>query len=122
MALLGFVTGVKKRLEENPKLMQDIEAINALTALGVKAIEQGDLETLGAIMNLNHTHLQNIGVSCKELDDLVSAARELLEQNLLALAAVVVLLHCQKTLHKLREILNWRVGSYICKFGLKGKN
>ena len=28
------------------------------------------------VMNLNHNHLQNLGVSCKELDELVEVARE----------------------------------------------
>ena len=117
-----MVTGVKKRLEENPKLMQDIEAINALTALGVKAIEQGDIETLGAIMNLNHTHLQNIGVSCKELDDLVSAARETaLGAKLTGAGGGGCIIALSKNPTQTARDIELAGGrSYICKFGVEG--
>jgi mevalonate kinase len=40
------------------------------------AIEQGDLGTLGRLMDENHTQLQKMGVSCPELDCLVLAARD----------------------------------------------
>jgi mevalonate kinase len=40
------------------------------------AIEQGQGETLGQLMNENHMLLQELGVSCPELDCLVAAARE----------------------------------------------
>ncbi len=117
-----LVKGVKKRLEENPKLIQDIEAINALTALGVNAIEQGDVETLGAVMNLNHTHLQNIGVSCKELDDLVSAARETALGAKLTGAGgggcMIALSKNPKQTARDIELAGGR--SYICKFGVEG--
>ena len=117
-----LVKGVKKRLEENPKLIQDIEAINALTALGVNAIEKGDVETLGAVMNLNHTHLQNIGVSCKELDDLVSAARETALGAKLTGAGgggcMIALSKNPKQTARDIELAGGR--SYICKFGVEG--
>ena len=117
-----MVAGVKKRLEENPKLIQDIEAINALTALGVKAIEQGDVETLGAIMNLNHTHLQNIGVSCKELDDLVSAARETaLGAKLTGAGGGGCIIALSKNPTQTARDIELAGGrSYICKFGVEG--
>ena len=117
-----IVKGVKQRLELNPQLKQDIDAISALTNLGVKAIENGDLETLGAIMNLNHSHLQNIGVSCKELDELVMAARKT------ALGAKLtgaggggcIIALSKKPTETAREIELAGGRSYICKFGLEG--
>jgi mevalonate kinase len=40
------------------------------------AIEQGEGETLGQLMDKNHALLQELGVSCPELDRLVAAAQE----------------------------------------------
>jgi mevalonate kinase len=40
------------------------------------AMEQGNLETLGRLMDENHALLQQIGVSSPELDRLVAAARQ----------------------------------------------
>ena len=40
------------------------------------AIEQGQIEMLGRLMNENHAVLQALGVSCPELDCLVTAAQE----------------------------------------------
>jgi mevalonate kinase len=40
-----------------------------------KVVEDGDLIKLGKLMDQNHTILQKMTVSCKELDDLVDAAR-----------------------------------------------
>jgi len=40
------------------------------------AIERGQLNELGALMDENHQLLQAIGVSCQELDTLVQAARQ----------------------------------------------
>mmetsp|Transcript_43284 Transcript_43284/g.64164 ORF Transcript_43284/g.64164 Transcript_43284/m.64164 type:complete len:336 (-) Transcript_43284:323-1330(-) len=42
---------------------------------GETALDTGDLDTLADLMNQNHTLLQQLTVSCKELDDLVDAAR-----------------------------------------------
>ena len=117
-----MVLGVKKRLEENPELKQDLDAINALTKLGVSAIENGDLEALGAVMNLNHSHLQNIGVSCKELDDLVSAARgSSFGAKLTGAGGGGCMIALSKNpTETAREIELAGGRSYICKFGVKG--
>lgn len=40
------------------------------------AIDTNDLEKLGSLINDNHVLCQELTVSCKELDDLVLAARE----------------------------------------------
>jgi len=40
------------------------------------ALDGGDLDQLGALLDENHTLCQELTVSCKELDDLVLAARK----------------------------------------------
>ncbi|KAL7465068.1 hypothetical protein ACHAXS_005402 [Conticribra weissflogii] len=53
--------------------------INQYTVLveeGQNAIETGDLTELGKLMDKNHELLQELTVSCKELDNLVVAARD----------------------------------------------
>ncbi|MAT48476.1 MAG: mevalonate kinase [Euryarchaeota archaeon] len=117
-----MVQGVKKRLEDNSNLMNEIEAINALTKRGVIAIENGNLEALGAVMNLNHSHLQNLGVSCKELDELVSAARETsLGAKLTGSGGggcmIALSMNPKETARDI-ELAGGR--SYICKFGVEG--
>mmetsp|Transcript_37094 Transcript_37094/g.54527 ORF Transcript_37094/g.54527 Transcript_37094/m.54527 type:complete len:325 (+) Transcript_37094:60-1034(+) len=42
---------------------------------GEEAIRVGDMKALGELMDENHVLLQELTVSCKELDDLVQAAR-----------------------------------------------
>jgi len=41
-----------------------------------KAIEAGDMNQLGALLDQNHALCQELTVSCRELDDLVMAARK----------------------------------------------
>lgn len=117
-----MVRGVKERLERNPELKQDINAINALTKLGVNAIEEGDLEALGAVMNLNHIHLQNIGVSCTELDNLVSVARETaLGAKLTGSGGGGCMIALSKNPTETARDIELAGGrSYICKFGVEG--
>ncbi len=50
-------------------------AIASLVRLSREALERGDLEQLGHAMNANHVLLQQLGVSCPELDALCNAAR-----------------------------------------------
>lgn len=47
----------------------------SLVEEGQRAIEAGDLITVGKLMDQNHALLQELTVSCKELDDLVAAAK-----------------------------------------------
>ncbi len=117
-----MVKGVKQRLEDRPELKQDMDAISALTNLGVRAIENGDLEGLGAVMNLNHTHLQNIGVSCKELDRLVMAARETaLGAKLTGAGGGGCMIALSKNPTETARDIELAGGrSYICKFGVNG--
>jgi mevalonate kinase len=51
-------------------------AIASLAHLARGALERSDLEALGHVMNANHVLLQQLGVSCAELDALCDAARE----------------------------------------------
>lgn len=52
-----------------------LEQYEVLVEEGQNAVEAGDLSTLGKLMDQNHSLLQELTVSCKELDDLVLAAR-----------------------------------------------
>ncbi len=48
-----------------------LKAIGELTLAGRRAILEGDLETVGELMNMNHELLSALGVSCRELDEIV---------------------------------------------------
>lgn len=73
-----MVAGVAERKKKNPKkydpLFNEAErlALEARKALE----EQFDLRKVGKLMNENHRLLQEVEVSCKELDYLVISARE----------------------------------------------
>ncbi len=49
--------------------------VGAIAVSARKAIEEGSIQALGSLMNENHHLLQQMGVSCPELDQLVAAAR-----------------------------------------------
>jgi mevalonate kinase len=51
------------------------EQIGSISQKARQAIETGHVDTLGEIMNENHKLLQELDVSCPELDALVNAAR-----------------------------------------------
>ncbi len=72
-----MVAGVAERKKENPEkygpLFNEAERL-ALEAR--KALEDFDLREVGRLMSKNHDLLQEIEVSCKELDYLVNLARE----------------------------------------------
>ncbi|NIV40689.1 MAG: mevalonate kinase [Anaerolineae bacterium] len=51
------------------------DQIGEIVVAARASIEQGELEVLGGLMDQNHALLQRLGVSCPELDRLVSAAR-----------------------------------------------
>jgi mevalonate kinase len=52
------------------------DRVGDITAAARSAIEQGQTGALGQLMNQNHVLLQEMDVSCQELDCLVVAARE----------------------------------------------
>lgn len=70
------VQGVKERSEkESEKYDRIFKEAEKLAFESRKAIDNLDLKTIGNNMNRNHALLQNIGVSCRELDFLVELAR-----------------------------------------------
>ena len=72
-----MVAGVAERKKENPKeynLLFNRAEMLALAAR--KALEDFDLREVGRLMNENHSLLQEIGVSCEELDYLTNLTRE----------------------------------------------
>ncbi|MEK6958683.1 MAG: mevalonate kinase [archaeon] len=76
-ALTKEVVGdVKKIKEADPKKMEKIFAeYEKVEYEAVKAIKDYDLKKLGKLMDDNHKLLQEITVSCKELDEMVAAAK-----------------------------------------------
>jgi mevalonate kinase len=70
------VAGVKERKEKDPgKYAPIFESAKRLAQVARKQLDAFDLKQVGASMNKNHELLQEIGVSCAELDLLVNAAR-----------------------------------------------
>lgn len=71
------VAGVKERKEKNPEKYQGIfDRAENIAYLAKTALEEGDYQEVGKLMNENHKLLQQIEVSSKELDFLVNIARE----------------------------------------------
>jgi mevalonate kinase len=67
------VQSIRKRY---PDVVDPIfQAIGAISGKAVRLIQDGKLEELGGLMNLNHGLLEAIGVSTRELNELVYAAR-----------------------------------------------
>ena len=68
---------VKILREEYPEIVEDImDAMEDIADKGRKILtEDGDLKELGKLMNINNGLLEAIGVSTKELSDLVFASR-----------------------------------------------
>lgn len=70
------VGDVKRLYEANPDTTGPvIRKIGEVVDAARKSIEIGDLQTLGLLMNENHTLLQQLTVSSVELDRLVETAR-----------------------------------------------
>ena len=73
----AMVAGVATRKEQNPMKYDAIfEQAKNLAHKGRKALEEFNLRKVGELMNENHRLLQEIEVSCKELDYLVDLARK----------------------------------------------
>ena len=74
---IAVVGDVKIKKDADPKWFESIsEEYNQLVHDGKEALIQLDLPKIGKLMNKNHELLQQLTVSCKELDDLVKVARE----------------------------------------------
>jgi mevalonate kinase len=73
----AMVEGVAERKRKNPQKYEPLfKQAEELAFKGRKALEEFDLRKVGKLMNENHHLLQEIEVSCKELDYLVDAARK----------------------------------------------
>ena len=71
------VADVRLARQADPKTFDAIfESIGEIVVHGKRAIEYGDSEALGTLMDENHGMLVNMGVSSPELDNLVRAARQ----------------------------------------------
>ncbi len=68
------VAKVATLLEKNPEKMQEIETIGIVSRRGISALMSGDMESVGRAMSENHLLLRSLGVSCPELEALISAA------------------------------------------------
>lgn len=66
--------GVRKLLDGTPTLSHLFVEIGLLAEDAAAAIEAGELDRLGHLMNLNQLVLERIGVSSPEIDALVTAA------------------------------------------------
>jgi mevalonate kinase len=72
-----MVAGVAARKKRNPKEYDPLfKQAEDLAFAARKALEEFDLRKVGELMNENHRLLQEIEVSCKELDYLVNLAQE----------------------------------------------
>jgi len=72
-----MVAGVAARKKRNPEKYNPLfKQAEDLAFTARKALEEFDLRKVGKLMNENHRLLQEIEVSCKELDYLVNLARE----------------------------------------------
>jgi mevalonate kinase len=73
----AMVEGVAERKKANPAKYDPLFSQAAdLAIAGRSALEAGNLEEVGKLMNENHRILQEIGVSSVELDHLVDVARK----------------------------------------------
>jgi mevalonate kinase len=73
----AMVEGVAERKKQNPTKYNPLfKRAEEIAIEGKKALETGDLKKVGELMNENHTLLQGIEVSSKELDSLVEIARK----------------------------------------------
>ena len=73
----AMVEGVSDRKKKNPAKYDPLfKQAESLAVAGRKALETGDLKKVGDLMNENHRILQELGVSSRELDQLVDIARK----------------------------------------------
>ena len=73
----AMVLGVVERKKKNPEKYSSLfKRAKDLAFSARKALQEFDLEKVGELINENHSLLQEIEVSCKELDFLVDLARQ----------------------------------------------
>jgi mevalonate kinase len=70
------VADLRQRYQADPaRYTPALDRIGEIAPAARSAIEQGQTETVGKLMDENHALLQELGVSCPELDRLVTVAR-----------------------------------------------
>lgn len=73
---VGMVAGVRERWRKHHDLYEQLfDNFGGVAATGIDAIYNGDYETLGHMMNINHGLLSAIQVSSAELDRMTQTAR-----------------------------------------------
>jgi mevalonate kinase len=70
-----LVAGVRDLREEYSFAADTVAAIGDIVREGEQALADGDVETLGELMDFNHGLLEALGVSSRSLDNMVWAAR-----------------------------------------------
>lgn len=70
-----LVSGVRELRERYPFAADTVTTIGDLVRQGERALENGDIEELGTLMDFNHGLLSALGVSSRSLDRMVWAAR-----------------------------------------------
>jgi len=74
----AMVAGVGERKKQNPEKYNTLfSQARDLAHKGRKALDEFDLKKVGELMDENHRLLQEIEVSCKELDCLVDLSRKM---------------------------------------------
>lgn len=72
-----LVNEVRKRYEQAPEMVGAImESIGNIVCLAREKLLQGDVETLGLLMDINQGLLNALGVSSPELENLIFTARK----------------------------------------------
>ena len=67
-------TYVRKWLEAHPARIHLFRDIGYLVQQAVRALETGDLTTLGQLMNIHQLIQEKIGTSCREIENLIEAS------------------------------------------------
>jgi mevalonate kinase len=69
------VEDVKRRKQKDPdKFSRMLDDYTVIVEEGETALDNGELKTIGLLMNMNHQILKEMGVSCPELEELVDVA------------------------------------------------
>ena len=71
-----LVAGVRGLKDTYSFAADTVESIGNLVRAGERAVNEGDVEEIGRLMNFNHGLLSALGVSSRSLDTMVWAARE----------------------------------------------
>jgi mevalonate kinase len=71
------VEKVRNLMDKYPRIVESImQVAREIVLRALDAFKENDLETLGALMNMNHALLYGIGVSDESLEWLINAARK----------------------------------------------